>query len=134
MAVGEFNLTTLSALSVGWDPARADGTPRGQNQFFFSIGTQGTSITQLIASTKSVDAGGVTKSRTTTVSLFVQNVRQNDLVQVTPWSQWSGIPLNSLSWQAYAPSDHSVVIAFSNASVSNDVAVPTINWRIAAEN
>ena len=132
MAAGDFGLTHLSALSLGWDPARPDKTPRERSQYFLSIGTLGTSITQMIASTQSVAAGGVTASRTTTVTLLVANVRQNDLVQVTPYSQWSGAALNTLSYQAYCPSDHSVTIAFSNNS-GNNITVPTINWRIACE-
>jgi hypothetical protein len=132
VAAGDFGLTHVSALSIGWDPARADYTPRERSQYYLSIGTLGTSITQLISSTLSVDVGGVTASRTTTVDLYLANVRQNDLVQATPWSQWSGT-LVALSYHAYCPSDHSVTIAFSNNS-GNNITVPTINWRVACEN
>jgi hypothetical protein len=136
-------------MSVGFDPARTDLTPRDLGSGApFSVGTvatfvvaqnsvalgrSGTAFKNIVVSTQSVAVGGVAASDVTTVSLLVAGVDQNASVEATPWSQWSSDPYNYINWNAYAPSDSSVDIAFSNLS-NTDATVATVNWRIVVLN
>jgi hypothetical protein len=129
----EFGITHLSGLSLGIDPARGDSTPRARPSGpYFSVGTLGTGLSQIIKSVQSVDAGGVTASRTTAVELTVANVPTDAVIVATPDSLWSTAALNTLGIQSYVSvAAGTVVVALSNNS-GNNVTVPTLNWQILA--
>lgn len=132
MAEGNFGVTHLSGLSVGWDPARADNTPRSRGAgAVLSIGTLGDGIKKVFVSTVSVTPGGVTGSLTTTVAVTVTGVDQNDAVFATPHSQWSGVDCNTVSYTAHAAADDTVNVVFSNGSLL-DVTLVATNWQIVA--
>ena len=114
MAVGRFGLTHLSGLSV-----------------YGTRESTGEGIRKIIVSTQSVNIGAVGTSDVTTVDLLVTNVDQNAAVFATPHSQWSTDTSNYVNYNAYAPSDHSVSIAFSNFS-NTDITIATVNWQIVA--
>lgn len=129
--MAEFGVTHLSGLSVGWDPARTDYTPRDRvDGAVLSVGTQGTGINRIVTSVQTATIGGLAASQTSEVQLLVTNVRQNDLVLANPWSQWSGVAEGAVV-TASAPSDHSVYLNFSNTSATA-LTLPAVNWNIIA--
>ncbi len=132
MAVGEFDLTTLSALSIGWDPARGDSTPRERTAGpYLSVGTGGQGVVGIFSSVVSVDPASLTAGSASTLTVALPGVKEDSMVIAHPISSlWSAEYLR-LNHVAYGLADGVVEIGFSNTTGATVNAVE-LNWRVTA--
>jgi hypothetical protein len=133
MPAGNFGVTHVSGLSIGFDLARTDFTPRERGaSAVFSVGTQGAGITGIYSSVVSVTPGSVpaSASASTTAQITLTGAAIGDSVIVTPTSAWSGLYF-PIYYKAEVTAANTVDIVFSNSS-GLAIVPDAMNWRVTA--
>lgn len=129
---GEFNVTPTSGISVGFDPARADLTPRGIGQgAVFSVGTVNNGIVRIVSSVVSVDPASLTAGSNSTLTVALNGCTATSAVVGHPISSlWSAEYLR-VNYSVQPLADGVVEIGFSNTTGATVNAVE-LNWRVTA--
>ncbi len=125
-----FDLTHLSALSVGIDPARPGITPRGRIGLpVLSVGSAGNGIVGIHSSVVSVDPASMAAGSTSTLTVAVAGALADSCVIAHPISSLWSDEYSRLNYTAYGLSAGVVEIGFSNTTGAT-INADSLNWRV----